>query len=78
MTDACINALAKASKEAQLFLTGKAKIDFEKECLLACSVCKVTTVHKKVRRSHGYYFTTIRVCKDCGNEVDFRVDKRSR
>lgn len=78
MSELCMKGLEKASKEAQNVLNGKVKIDFKKECLVACPVCKLTTVHRKVRRSlnnSAFCYTIIRVCEECGNEVNFKAQK---
>lgn len=66
----------KASKEAQDFMAGRAKIDYNKECLIACKVCGITTVHEKGRRAKvenraigAVRFLAVRKCKECGTEV---------
>jgi len=64
----------RASKEAQEVMAGRAKLDYHKECLMACKVCGLTTVHEKVRRRAGktisaVYYTQVRKCKECGTEV---------
>ena len=67
----------KASKEARDFMAGRAKIDYNKECLMACKVCGLTTVHAKLRRERkiagitGVRYVKTRKCKECGNESVF-------
>ena len=66
----------KASKEAQDFMAKRAVIDYTKECLMACKVCGITTVHEKLRRAKvenkpigAVRFSKVRKCKECGTEV---------
>ena len=71
-----LKGLQKASPEAKEIMAGRAKIDFHKECLMACKVCGITTVHEKLRRKASktetqLYYTKVRKCKECGNEVAF-------
>jgi hypothetical protein len=68
--------LLKASKEAQDIMAKRAEIDYNKECLMACKVCGITTVHEKLRRAKveneaigAVRFMKVRKCKECGNEV---------
>ena len=74
MTVVVKKGLLKASKEARDIMAKRAEIDYNKECLMACKVCGLTTVHEKVRRRAGktisaVYYTQVRKCKECGTEV---------
>jgi len=72
-----VGNLEKASPEARDILTGKRKLDYSKECLLACKVCKLTTVHVKGKKDRkisgisGVRYVNTKTCKECGTEVAF-------
>ena len=74
MTVVVKKGLLKASKEARAIMAGRVRIDYSKECLMACKVCGLTTVHEKLRKRAGktesaVYYKKVRRCKECGNEV---------